>query len=126
MSQAPESPSESTTVTGAPRADVPAHDDGRYGRSSRLNQAVAWVVIVAGVVFIVAVVFFSGFFVAWSSGDHYGHHRGYCPMMGPGGTMGPGGMMRPGQMGPGGMMPGGPMRPGAPTTTSPAASTPTP
>ena len=56
----------------------------------------AWVVIITGVVFVVAVIFFSGFFLGWSSGSHYGWHRGYyggydgtCPMMGPGGMMGP-------------------------------------
>jgi len=80
------------------------------------------VVIVAGVVFVVAVIFFSGFFLGWSSGDHYGWNRGYggwhrgygggppgtCPMMGPGGMMGPSGM------GPGGTM--GPQQ--SPTTTA--------
>ena len=48
----------------------------------------AWVVIVAGVVFVVAVIFFSGLFLGWSSGAHYGWHRGYyggrgCPIWGP-------------------------------------------
>jgi hypothetical protein len=112
-------------VTGQPR-----YDD-RYGAPSRLGQVVAWVVIVAGVVFVVAVIFFSGLFLGWSSGAHYGWHRGYyggrdgtCPMMGPGGMMGPGmmgpGMMGPGMMGPGGMGPGGPMGPQqSPTSTTP-------
>lgn len=91
MTQTPESRAEPTTVTGQPR-----YDDGA---PSPLGQVVAWVVIITGVVFVVAVIFFSGFFLGWSSGDHYGWHRGYgggpagtCPMMGPGGTMGPGGM----------------------------------
>ena len=78
-------------------------DDDRSDGRSRLGQVVAWVGIVAGVVFVVAVIFFAGFFLGWSSGDHSGWHRGYggghrgyggwgvgtCPMMGPGGMMGP-------------------------------------
>jgi hypothetical protein len=49
----------------------PQYDD----RPNRLNQALAWVGIVAGVVFVVVVVFFSGFFLVWSGG-HHGWHRG--------------------------------------------------
>jgi hypothetical protein len=97
MTQTPESRAEPTTVTGQPR-----YDD-RHDRPSRLSQVLAWVAIIAGVVFVVAVIFFSGFFLSWSSDDHYGWHRGYgggragtCPMMGPGG-MGPGGPMGPQQ-----------------------------
>ena len=122
----------------------------RWDRPNRLNQAAAWVGIVAGVVFIVAVVFFSGLY----TGTHYsgryrdGDGRGmYYPgggMMGPGqmgpggmmgpGQMGPGGMMGPGQIGPGGMMgpgqmgPGGTMSPGqqSPTSTPLTPNTPRP
>lgn len=82
---------------------------------SRLFQVLAWVGIVAGVVFVVAVVFFSGLVVGWSSGGSWHRaHGGYSwqngqggPMMGYGGMMGPGvgswpagpgGMMRPGQL----------------------------
>ncbi len=91
------------------------NDDG-YGARSRLGQVAAWVVIVAGIVFVVGAIFFSGLVVGWSSGGHYGWHRGYdggrdgtCPMMGSsGGMMGPDGMR-----GPGGMM--GPQQ--SPTTT---------
>jgi hypothetical protein len=107
MTQTPESRTEPTTVTGQPR-----YDDGA---PSRLGQVVAWVVIITGVVFVVAVIFFSGFFLGWSSGSHYGWHRGYyggydrtCPMMGPGG-MGPGGPMGPHQ---------------TPTTTAPTTPRP--
>lgn len=86
-------------------------------RDHRLHRALAWVGIVAGVVFIVAVIFFAGFALGRTSGYH-GWHRGYgpvgagqsgrdggCPMMRNGGMMGPGGMdpddMRPGMMRPG-------------------------
>ena len=111
MTETSGSTTEPTTVTGQPRYDA------RCGAPSRLGQVAAWVVIVAGVVFVVAAIFFSGLFLGWSSGGHYGWHRGYyggrdgtCPMMGPGGTMGPGGMMGP----------GGPMGPQqTPTTTAP-------
>ena len=65
-------------------------------RGSRITAAAASVGIVAGVVFIVAVVFFSGFILgkASDSGGHRGgpghgdrvmmHHGGPPPMMGPG------------------------------------------
>jgi hypothetical protein len=93
-------------------------------RPNRLNQILAWVGIIAGVVFIVAVIFFSGFWIGSASGHHCGWHHGYhnWGQMGPGGPMGPGqmgpgGMMGPGQIGPGGMMPGG-------ATTPPAATRP--
>ena len=89
MTETPESNAEPTTATGQPRYDNP------YDRPSRLGQVAAWVVIVAGVVFVVAVIFFSGFFLGRSSDGHHGWHRGYyggrdCtyPMMGPGGMMG--------------------------------------
>lgn len=133
MSQAPESRSESPPVAEAPRADVPAHDDGQYGRPTRLNQALAWVGIIAGVLFVVAVIFFSGYFLSWSSGSHCGLHRGdHSGQTGPGDTMGScpmmgqGEMMGPGHMVPGAMMPGGPTGPDGPTTTSAVPSTPRP
>ena len=96
---------------------APRYDDDRYGRPNRLNQVLAWVGIVAGVVFVVAVVFFSGFFIGRSTGHHYGGHHGYWQH---GQMTGPGGMMGPGQTGPSGPM--GPQP--SPTTTAP--STPRP
>jgi hypothetical protein len=99
---------------------------------SRLTAVAAWVGIVAGVVFIVAVVFFSGFFLgAHSGGGHvgwgHGHrhhgsmmHRGGPPMfpMGPRGDFDrPGPGMQP-PFGPGGPN-SGPQQPGGPTTTAP-------
>jgi len=48
MTQPPESKAEPTTVTGQPR-----YDD-RYDRPSRLSQVLAWVGIIAGVVFVVS------------------------------------------------------------------------
>ena len=110
-------------------------------RRGRLNLVAAWVGIVAGVVFIVAVIFFSGFVLgAHSGGGHHGWrhhggghrdnammHRGGPPAMFP--MMPRGQFERPGQGfgppfgGPGG--PGGagaeqPQGPGAPSTSDPA------
>jgi hypothetical protein len=113
-------------------------------RPSRLNQALASIGIVAGGLFIVAAIFFSGFFLSWGlGGPHHGHmgsgtmaccsqmkpdeHMKPGAMMAPGGQMAPGGMMSPGSgMTPGQMMPGGMMGPAvhSPATTTP--STPRP
>ncbi|HEY0226344.1 MAG TPA: hypothetical protein VGC05_08080 [Mycobacterium sp.] len=81
-------------------------------RPSRLNQALAWVGIVAGGLFIIAAIFFSGFFLSWGlGGPHHGH-------MGPG-TMACCSEMKSGEhMAPGQMMPG--------ATTGPAPQSPAP
>ena len=91
-------------------------------RDHRLHRVLAWVGIVAGVVFIVAAVFFSGFALGRSLGYH-GLHRGFHSQMGPGRDGGcP--MMRNGMMGPGGMDPDdmrpGMMRPGPSTVPTPS------
>jgi hypothetical protein len=109
-------------------------------RPSRLNQALAWVGIVAGSLFIVAAIFFSGFFLSWSLGGPSDQHMGPGPMaccsqMKPGDQMmkpdehtKPGAMMPPGsQMTPGEMMPSGMMWPNGmtgPTVHSPATTAP--
>jgi hypothetical protein len=95
-----------------PPVAVPVAPGEAPRRHSRVVQAAAWVGIVAGVVFIVAVVFGTGFVLGKNSGPghhHRGHdrpeimmfHRGGPPPMMPG--MGPG-HMRPGggMFGPGG------------------------
>jgi hypothetical protein len=122
--------SESNTVGVAPPAIEPLGG----GRPSRLNQALAWVGIVAGGLFIVAAIFFSGFFLSRDMGGHHmapgkmdccsqmkpGDHMAQGGMMGPGGPMTPGQMMPGMTMGPGGMKPS----PQSPTTSPP--STPRP
>jgi hypothetical protein len=108
--------SESSTATVAPPAVVPS----RAGHPSRLNQALAWVGIVAGGLFIIAAIFFSGFFLSWSFGGHSGGH------MGPG-TMACCSQMKPGEMMPRGMMgPDGLMGPAvhSPATTAPSSPRP--
>ena len=82
-------------------------------RPSRLNQALAWVGIVAGGLFVVGAIFFSGFFLNWSEHMHMqmGHaamsqeKKDCCADMKPGD-------MKPGDMKPGDMKPGD-MKPGA-------------
>jgi hypothetical protein len=97
-------------------------DDRRTGS----NSILVWVGIVAGVVFIVAVIFFSGFFIGRNSDGNFrgGYHQ--PGMMGPS-QSGPYGQMSPGMWGPGGMMgPWGPISPGQqpPTTTVPTTPRP--
>ena len=105
-------------------------------RTSRLNQALAWVGIAAGGLFIVAAVFFSGFFLSWS--EHtgmgqmsmgHGSSMDCCSRMSgeqmmkpdehmkPGAMMGPREQMTPGQMMPGGMMGPAPQSPQPPTVS---------
>jgi hypothetical protein len=106
MTQPPIAASESTTNTAT---------DGR-ARPSRLSQAAAAVGIVAGVVFIVGVVFFSGFFLG-SRSAHNGPQMMRCEMGKSGegmGGMGPGGGTSPSM---------GPMGPGQPPSSTSAAPT---
>ena len=119
--------SEPATGPLAAASPAPAIESPR--RPSRLTQAAAWVGIVAGAVFIVAVIFFSGFILGAHAGGHHGgwhhghhdsamFHRGGPPpmwQMGPRGEMPP---WAPG--GPGGPSSQPPQGPGAPSTTAPA------
>lgn len=72
---------------------------------NRLNQAVAWVGIVAGIVFVAAVVFFGGFSAgAYSTGGYWrGTFEHNQSRRGPGCTMSPG-PMGPDMMQSGGLM----------------------
>ncbi len=98
------------TPATTPVTTVPVTTAPEPVRPNRVTQAAAWVGIAAGVIFIVAVIFFSGFVLGKSSdggGPHRGghdrgttmFHRGGPPPMGPhmGGPMGPmGPQMQPG------------------------------
>lgn len=73
------------------------------GRPGPLYRALAWVGIVAGSLFIVATVFFSGYVLGKNSdaGSHHGPNRmlltPFHKGMGPDGPMGPGDRMGPGE-----------------------------
>ena len=97
MTDTPESASERIAVAGDRRG---------------VNHALAWSGIAAAAVFIVAVVFFSGFFIGRAT-DGFGGNRGNC--QGAPGMMGPQGSWSPGNMGPSG--PWGPGQSQPPTTT---------
>jgi hypothetical protein len=119
----------------APQATEPPQTIYVQQPSSRLNKVAAWVGIVAGSVFIVAVIFGTGFFLGAHVGDGArGHHRGQEMMMRPGPAMfpmGPRGEFErspgfAGPFGPGGPMIGAPRPPAGPggpggsdTTTAP-------
>jgi hypothetical protein len=124
MTQAPEPPIQ--PPAGPPPAAHPAASPPA-ARHARLYQAAAWVVIVAGTVFVLAVVFFAG--AEFTGHDPQGrpHHHGVFAPNGPGDLDGPppfvifpGGPFPPGMgpWGPGmgpwgpGMGPGGPGGPG--------------
>ncbi|MFM8600336.1 MAG: hypothetical protein ACKOB8_15240 [Mycobacterium sp.] len=65
-------------------------------RPHRLYRALAWVGIAAGSLFIVATVFFSGYYLgSHGGGGHHGQHRAMLlkPFPGPDHRMGPGGRM---------------------------------
>lgn len=122
-------PTKSTTgpSTTAPSTTEPSFATARAAAPNRLFQAAAWVGIVAGVVFIVGAVFFTGF----GLGRHSGHGGGWdgprhqCGMMMPRPPMGgPGGggpaMMGPGMMGPGEPGPGMRGPDGTPPISQPA------
>lgn len=117
----------------APWGSPPAH----VQQSSRLNKAAAWVGIAAGSLFIVVVIFGTGFFLGKEVGDDgdgpRGHHRAsHEVLMRPGPAMppmGPRGEFErrpgfPGPFGPDGPMieipqpPGGSGGPGATTVPS--------
>lgn len=119
MTEARESRTEPTAAAGERRTfGTPPYDE----RRERSHSLLVWVGIVAGVVFIVAVVFFSGFYIGRASSGSFrgGYHQpgmmwpsqsGSYGQWGPG-MMGPGGMMGPNYQWPG-------QQPPTTTTTTP-------
>ena len=102
-----------STTDAAQPTDDPGTEQSTSPRhqSSRLNQALAWVGIVAGGLFIVAGIFLSGYFLSYSEHMHMQMGMGHmamghesmdcCSHMKPGDhAMKPGEMMSPGMMGP--------------------------
>jgi hypothetical protein len=106
---------------------VALHEHEHDRRPSRLNVVAAWVGIVAGVVFIVSIIFGTGFMLGAHSGGHHrggghGDDRGGAQMYHQGPPMGP--MFRPG---PGFIFPGGPGGfPGGPGGPGESSTSPTP
>jgi hypothetical protein len=92
MTETPETPTvrHSAATAPAPVAEEPVR------RTPRVFLGAAWVAIVAGIVFIVAVIFFTGYSLGRHSGHggyHHGHHKHHGMMYhrhGPGGAGGPG------------------------------------
>ena len=125
MSETPEN----TTVRSSTATDpAPVPATGAPHKTPRVFQVAAWVAIVAGTVFIVAVIFFTGFVLGRYAGfpGHHGgfhHHKHHAMMMHPHGPGGPGGA------GPAAMPGGGPgtTRPGSgpgqvPSSVSPSVT----
>jgi hypothetical protein len=116
----PGSPAVEPTTAAPERRAVEPPRFERNNRNERLHSILVWLGIIAGVVFILAVVFFSGVFIGRNADDNPGrdsdHHEMMEQMMEH--MMQGGGMMGPGQMGPGQMGPGQQQSPTtAPTTT---------
>ena len=71
----PEYPTESTTAAQHPSAAAePPYGRDRWHRRGRPFRFAAMVVALAGIVFIIAVIFWSGFVLGACSGGHHGHH----------------------------------------------------
>src|ERR1700742_938850 len=112
MSETSENPTVRRSTATAP---APAAAAEALYRTPRVFLAAAWVAIVAGIVFIVSVIFFTGMALGHHGGYHHGHHHKHHAMMHPHRFGGPGG---PG--GPGAVAPGAPA-PGAPASATPGA-----
>src|SRR5262249_43736711 len=123
MAETAEHPTTPTRTADPPPPSPVAGAAPRRGGPKRVYRVLAWVGIVAGVVFVTAVVFCSGFFMGEHSGRGHGHfaghqsrgvhffHRAGPPPAAPG--FGPGASMTPGS----------PSTPSSPTTApSPAPS----
>jgi hypothetical protein len=105
MSETSENPTVRSSTATAP---APAAAAEALYRTPRVFIAAAWVAIVAGIVFIVSVIFFTGMALGHHGGHHH-HHKHHAMMMHPHRFGGPGG-------GPGAIAPGAPgaVTPGAP------------
>ncbi|WP_409347544.1 hypothetical protein [Mycobacterium montefiorense] len=109
MSETSETPTVRSSTATAPAEPV-------VHRPARVFQAAAWVAIAAGTVFVIAVIFFTGFLLGRSTGHHHHghHHHKHHAMVHPHRFGGPGGPGGPGW--PGANQPGAPasVAPGAP------------
>ena len=117
---------------GPPAAVAPPQPQPHKQRRSLLTSVAAWVGIVAGSVFVVAVIFFSGFILGAHSGGDHGHDRREAMMfkhrgepsfpMGPMGPMGPTGQIERGPF----VFRGPNFSPGPPPTQVPEPAAPAP
>ncbi len=123
MTESLESPAQSAGADLPPTVLGATPNEQCSRPPSRLNQVAAWVGIIAGVLFVVAVIFFAGLVIGRSTGGYYDWQHGYhSAQMAPckaqhGAPMGRGGMMNPGEPGPRQMRPGqtGPGEHGSPS-----------
>ncbi|EFG77434.1 hypothetical protein HMPREF0591_2658 [Mycobacterium parascrofulaceum ATCC BAA-614] len=119
MSEASESPTARTSTATAP---APAAAQPLY-KTPRVFIAAAWVAIVAGVVFIVSVIFFTGMALGHHGGHHHHHHKHPAAWMHPhrmGGPGGPGGQAGVQQGGPASATPGAPGPGQIPSSVAPS------
>lgn len=108
-------------------ATAPPRRPEYWEKPPRLYRVAAWVVIVAGIVFIASTLLFTAAMI-FGAGHcyHHRHHHGMFRPDGPDGYGGPGWQFRypggppPPGMGPG--FPGGPGGPGAPGAVPPGAA----
>ena len=105
MTQVPEPPIQ---PPAGPPAAAPAAGLPLAFRHTRLYQAAAWVVIVAGTVFVLAVVFFAGAELSGHGPQYRNHHHGVFAPDAPSGPDGPPWVVFPGGPFPPGSGPGGP------------------
>jgi hypothetical protein len=111
MSETPDTPTVRTSSATAP-APAPY-------KTPRVFLLAAWVAIVAGIVFIVSVIFFTGMALGHHGGHH--HHHKHHMMMHPhrmGGPGGPGGVNQGG--GPASVAPGAPGPSQIPSSVAPS------
>ena len=76
MTETTEHPNEPTTPAPDSRAAEPPSRWDRSHRHGRIYRLAALVVILAGIVFIIAVIFWSGFMLGAHGGGHHGHEGG--------------------------------------------------
>lgn len=69
--------SETPTVRTSTATATPTAVEEPVRRTPRVFLGAAWVAIVAGIVFIVAVIFFTGYTLGKHSGHHGGFHHGH-------------------------------------------------
>jgi hypothetical protein len=77
MAETGEHPTAPTLTMDPPSPPPVTGEAPRRGGPNRVYKVLAWVGIVAGIVFVVAVVFFSGFFMGTHSGRGHGHFGGH-------------------------------------------------